>query len=307
MRRLAHGLMILFLVLASVAALADDNPATETAKPAIPANRIAVMNLHVSGEYSDQVAQWLPAMIEDQLLEKGWTLLVRGERMQHIQEERNLPGVNPETKAPDNQILGATALMELNCRIQTTGIQGIVGIGNIAIGDWVRASVDLNGQIVDVATGVLKTSVKVGGSASGLKTIAVVALNRDWDVRGGGFNLEGIKSTLVGKAADTAVKRLVSKLDSTYPNSSPKADPRKTKPVKSISADAAETIMLDISDPSAVRPGDRYGVYRADKMIAELEVIRVVDRRAEAKFISKSDSIKPTDKARRMPMVIQAE
>jgi len=296
------------LLLVAVPVFAEDTtPALEAPKPAIPANRVAVVTLNVSGEYSDQVQQWLPAMIEDQLLAKGWTLLVRGQRMQHIQEERNLPGVNPETKAPDNQLLGATALMELNARIQISGVGAAVGFGNITVGDYVRASVDLNGQIVDVATGVLKSSIKVGGSAGGLKTIAVVALNRNWEVRGGGVDLHGIQGTLVGKAADTAVNRLVKQLETLYPDPSRPATTSKPRGVSSVAASSEDTIMLDIPDPASVKRGDRYGIYRGDKMIAEVEVIRIVDKLAESKFISRSDSIRASDKARKMPMVIKAE
>ena len=58
----------------------------------VPAKRVAVMDLNVSGEYSEQVREWLPAMIEECLLKEGWTLVVRGQRMEHIQQERNLPG-----------------------------------------------------------------------------------------------------------------------------------------------------------------------------------------------------------------------
>jgi hypothetical protein len=76
--------------------------------------------------------------------------------------------------------------------------------------------VDLNGQIVDPATGVLKTSISVGGSAGGLKTIAVVVLGSDWRVGAGGMNLAGIKESLVGKAADLAAAKLLERLKAIY-------------------------------------------------------------------------------------------
>ena len=157
----------------------------------IPEKRVAVMQLNVEGRYSEQVREWLPALIEDRLLRQGWTLVVRGERMQHIQDEKNLPGVKPETKLPENELLGATAFLELNCRTQVKDIQGAVGYKMFTVGDFARASVDLNGQVVDPATGVLKSSVYSSGSASGIKTALAVTINSDWRIGAGGYNLEG--------------------------------------------------------------------------------------------------------------------
>lgn len=277
----------------------------------IPEQRVAVMNLKVTGDSSDQIKDWLPTLIEDNLMQKGWTLVVRGERMQHIQDERNLAGVDPDTRAEGNTLLGATAFLELTARIQITGIQGALGFGRVTLGDYVRVSVDLNGQIVDVKTGVLKSSVKVGGSAGGLKTVAIVALNRDWDIRGGGINLAGIRQSLAGKAADKAAIKLVDKLDSIY-GSSPVRTLSKSKTRISgtaISAqDSVDTIMINFTDSSTVAIGSRYGVYRDDKMIAELEIVKIVDSRTvEAKVLSQTSTIKSTDRARKMPLTISAE
>lgn len=77
----------------------------------IPEKRIAVMNLSVGGPYNDQVAGWLPAMIEDRLLKQGWTLLVRDQRMEHVQNEHNMPGIKPGTRPVGSELLGATALL----------------------------------------------------------------------------------------------------------------------------------------------------------------------------------------------------
>jgi len=277
---------------------------------AVPTNRVAVMNLKVSGEGSEQVKDWLPAIIEDNLLKRGWSLVVRGERMKHIQDECNLPGVDPETKAEGNTLVGATAFLELTARIQISGVQGALGFGKITIGDYVRASVDLNGQIVDVRTGLLKSSVKVGGSAGGLKTIAIVELNRNWDIGGGGINLPGIRETLIGKAADKAADRLVAKLDSIY-GADPSLTSKKQKPSAApriqADQDSRATILIDLPNPESVKVGDRYGVYRDNKLIADLEIISITDNRAEARIISQSSAIRPTDKAKRIPIIISAE
>jgi curli biogenesis system outer membrane secretion channel CsgG len=300
--------MMLFVLISLIIATAVSAVGADDTN--MPVNRVAVMNLKVSGEGSEQVREWLPAIIEDNLLKRGWTLVVRGERMQHIQEERNLPGVDPETKSEGNTLVGATAFLELTARVQISGVQGALGFGNVTIGDYVKASVDLNGQIVDVRTGLLKSSVKVGGSAGGLKTIAIAQLNRNWDISGGGINLPGIRETLVGKAADKAADRLVAKLDALYA-----ADfPSKSKKLKSstpskIQVDKVSdaTIFVELPNPESVKVGDLYGVYRDNKLVAELVIIGVVDKRAEARITSQTSSIRPTDKARKMPITISAE
>ncbi len=285
----------------------------------VPEKRVAVMDLKVSGQYSDQVRDWLPALIEDRLLKEGWTLVVRGERMQHIQQERNLPGIKPETKLPENELLGATAFLELNARVQVKDIQGIVGFKQFTIGDYARASVDVSGQVVDPATGVLKSSLKVGGSAGGLKTALVVSLGGDWRIGAGGYNLRGVRETLVGKAADEAAARLIEKLKAMYPSmpgqkplassSAPSSSASFFQPSSTTVKAAAEapTILVELPDPASVKTGDRYGIWRGEKLIAEVEILRLVGKRAEARIVSQESAIRPDDVARRMPMVIKAE
>ena len=285
------------------------SPRTYEIGEQIPAKRVAVMNLKVTGRYSDQVRDWLPALIEDCLLREGWTLVVRGERMEHIQEERSLPGIKPETRLPEQELLGATAFVELNARIQVKDIQGLIGYKIFTFGDYARASVDLTGQIVDPATGVLKSSIMVGGTASGLKTALIIAIGSDWRIGGGGYNLRGIRESLVGKAADKAACKLIARLKTLYPTipaqrPAPGLQPSST----TVAVDAAEpTILMTLPDTSSGKVGDVYGVYRGDNLIAEVEILNVVGRRAEARILSQSQPIVPTDKARKMPMVILAE
>ena len=275
----------------------------------VPAKRVAVMNLKVTGRYSDQVKDWLPALIEDRLLREGWTLIVRGERMRHIQDERNLPGIKPETKLPQQELLGATAFIELNARIQVKDIQGLIGYKIFQFGDFARASVDLNGQVVDPATGVLKSSISVGGSASGLKTALIVSIGRDWRIGAGGYNLRGLRETLVGKAADRAAGRFLDRLKSLYPTipaqrPAPALQPSST----TVAVEAAEpTILMTLPDTASAKVGNAYGIYRGDNLIAEVEILRVVGKRAEAKIISQTAPIRPTDKARRMPIILSEE
>lgn len=279
----------------------------------IPEKRIAVMKLNVEGRYSDQVRHWLPALIEDRLLKAGWTLVVRGERMQDVQAERNLPGIKPETRPPDNELLGATALLELNCRTQVKDIQGAVGYRIFTVGDFTRASVDLNGQIIDPATGVLKSSVFASGSASGVKTALGVTINTDWRVGAGGYNLEGIRETLIGKAADTAVTQLVARLLALYPSvPGQQVQQAGVAPLQpsstTVTAEAGPaTILITLPDKSAAAVGDHYGVYRGDQLIAEVEITALVGTRAQAKIIAQSLPIQPTDTARKMPVEIMAE
>jgi curli biogenesis system outer membrane secretion channel CsgG len=312
------GLATAVCLLATVGGvLADDksitSPPTYEIGDAVPGKRIAVMDLKISGDYSEQVRDWLPALIEDQLLKEGWTLVVRGERMQHIQQERNLPGIKPETRLPEQELLGATTFLELTARIQVKDIQGLVGYSIFSFGDFARASVDVNGQVVDPATGVLKSSISVGGSASGLKTALAVKIGEDWRIGAGGYNLRGIRETLVGKAADTAARRLMERLKVIYgPGPAVKSGDKPKfglQPASTtISADpSASTILISMPDDSGARVGDRYGVYRDDKLIAELEIVKLIGNRAEAKIISQTGPIIPTDKARKMPMTLTVE
>lgn len=316
------AVVIVTMILAGADVIAD--PATQpsqgvTSPPTyeigspIPEKRIAVMKLNVEGRYSDQVRHWLPALIEDRLLKAGWTLVVRGDRMQDVQAERNLPGIKPETRPPDNELLGATALLELNCRTQVKDIQGAVGYKIFTVGDFTRASVDLNGQIIDPATGVLKSSVFASGSASGVKTALGVTINTDWRIGAGGYNLEGIRETLIGKAADTAVTQLVARLIALYP-SVPGQQVQQTgvaplQPASTTITAEAEpaTILITLPDRSAAAVGDRYGVYRGDQLIAEVEITALVGTRAQAKIIAQSSPIQPTDTARKMQVEIRAE
>jgi hypothetical protein len=296
--------IIIMLALAGAAAAADPSGIQ------IPEKRVAVMNLKVSGEYSEQVKDWLPALIEDRLLKESWTLVVRGERMRHIQEERSLPGVNPETRLPDNQIIGATAFLELSARVQVKDIQGLVGYKQFTVGDFARASVDVTGQIVDPATGLLKSSVTVGGSASGLKTAAVISIGKDWKIGAGGYNLRGIRESLVGKAADAAADKLITQLKCLYPSvpGQPSAAPHTQLSSTTIPvAPSEQTILLELPDAAAAKAGDKYGVYRGEQLIAELLIIKVAGKRAEAAILSQTSAIQPTDIARKLPMTIKVE
>lgn len=302
-------------VAAAVAVLiALASPCRAQTPQCIPDKRIAIMNLKVSGEYADQVREWLPALIEDRLMKEGWMLVVRGERMDHIQKERNLGGLNPATKLPDNQIIGATAFVELSARVQVKDIQGIIGYRGFTIGDYARASVDLNGQIVDPATGLLKSSISVGGTAGGLKTAAVATIAKDWNIGLGGYNLRGIRESLVGKAADTAAAKMIAQLKALYPSmpSQPVASPVPAAKQSSIPSTSqlssttvsvtpsAPTILIDLPEANAAVVGDRYGVYRDDKMIAELEIVRLFGKRAEASILTLTTPIASTDTAKKI-------
>lgn len=323
--KLAIIVCALAVVLAQVAMCADNgvtSPPTYQVGCPIPDKRVAVMNLSVGGPYSDQVAGWLPAMIEDRLLRQGWTLLVRDQRMQHVQNEQNMPGIKPGTRPVSNELLGATALLELNCRTQVKDIQGTIGYKIFSIGDFARASVDLNGQIVDPATGVLKSSIIASGSASGLKTALAATIASNWRIGAVGYNLEGIRESLVGKAADSAVTQMVARLCALYPSlpaqpvasankipetPTPGGSPMQPSSTTITAAAAPATILVTLSDKSSAKAGDRYGVYRGELLVAELEIIKLAGIRAEARVVSQTSAIRATDVARKMPMEIKAE
>ena len=308
--------VILAFAVCSAAFAEEPDPQT-AAEPAeayeigdpIPASRVAVMNLKVSGQYASQVKDWLPLLVEDHLLKEGWTLVVRGERMQHVQEEQNLPGVKPETKLPENELLSANALLKLSARVQVKDVHGVLGYKSITVGGYSRASVDLNGQIVDPATGVLKSSLNVGGSASGVKTALVVSLGGDWRIGAGGYNLSGIRDSLVGKAADEAALRMVEKLKAAYPSlpQQPTVTPWQPSSTTVTVEPSPQTILLSLPESSNAQVGDHYGIYREEKLIAEVEVRDLIGRRAVAHVVFQTDAIKATDTARKMPVVVVAE
>lgn len=310
---------VLVAVLLSGAALAEAPDAKGVASPPtydigcpVPDKRIAVMDLKVEGRYSEQVREWLPALIEDRLLKEGWTLVVRGERMRHIQDEKALPGVKPGTRPPDNELLGATAFLELNCRTQVKDIQGAIGYKIFSVGDFARASVDLNGQIVDPATGVLKSSLYASGSASGMKTALAVTIGSDWRIGAGGYNLEGIRETLIGKAADTAVTNMIARLITLYPcmpaqKSAAPSQALQPASTTVVAEAATPSILIALPDKSASRIGDHYGVYRGDQLVAEVEIVKLFGTRAEARIVSQTAAVQPSDTARKMPVEIKAD
>jgi len=290
------------------------SPNTYDIGDSIPEERVAIMDLRVTGDYADQVRFWLPALIEDHLLKEGWNLVVRGDRGKNVQAERTLRDLKPETKLPSNEVLGATVFVELNARVQVKDIQGIIGYKAFTFGDYARAVVDINGQVVDPATGVLKSSVNVGGSASGLKASVVFTIAKDWRVGALGYNLKGIRESLVGKAADTAACRMVQKLKLLYPTMPGQTRASKTpnarmQPSSTTVAlqSTAPTILLSLPSDHDAKPADRYGIYRDETQIAEVQIIRVAGNRAEARILSQKEAIKPTDVARKAPLMIMAE
>ncbi len=104
-------------------------PRTYSLGDPVPEKRVAVMKLTVTGDHAELVRDWLPLLIEDRLLAAGWTMVVRGTRMEHVQEEHNLPGIKPETRPVPNELLGATALLELTARVKTQDYRGLGGMG----------------------------------------------------------------------------------------------------------------------------------------------------------------------------------
>ncbi len=309
MKALFLSLLIILSVVGSFATNSKNSsnvsgitsPCTYEIGQSIPDKRIVVLNLKVTGDYSEQVKDWLPSLIEDRLLCEGWTLLVRGDSMKNIQDEHNLKNIKPESKLPENELLGATAFIELNARIQVKDIQGLIGYKYFTLGDYARATVDLNGRIVDPATGVLKSSLTVGGSASGLKTALVATIGSDWKIGAGGYNLKGVRETLVGKAADTAAQRLVQKLKLIY-----SCIPGSNKCFSStINVNAAlPTIIINLQSPNSAVVGDKFLIERGSKPIAVVEIIKISGCKAEARVLSQDCSILPTDTARKNPTEI---
>jgi hypothetical protein len=277
-------------------------PKTYSIGELIPSNRMAVMDLRVSGDYSNEVREWLPALIQDRLLAAGWTLVQRGQRMAHIQDEQNLPGIKPETRPQANELLGATSLLELTAEVKVNDISAFGLFHWFGGGDLARATIVLNGQIVDPATGVLKASINVKGSDSGLRSIVLGRVG-GWNRSGAvGFDINDIRSSLIGKAGDQAALKLVDQLKKVY-------GPTVNQPgTQAMNVDPSKsTILLNLPPGADAHRGDHYGIYRNDALMAEVEVVRIIGNQAEVRILSQTGALKSTDTARKMPLTINAQ
>lgn len=79
------------------------------------------------------------------------------------------------------------------------------------------------------------------------------------------------------------------------------------QPASTTISAAAATVLITLSEKASGKLGDRYGVYRGELLVAELEIVKLAGTRAEAKVISQTSPIQPADIARRMPVAIKAE
>ncbi len=278
------------------AADASATDAIATASSAIPAQRIVVMDLQMGGRYAHELRKWLPAFLEAKLAEHGWTVLARGEALKTIRQEQDLPGVNPLTAPPKNQLYGASAILKLNARVDVKEYDAAANIGIFSIGGLTKVKFHLNGQIIDAGTGVIKPLGEITASASKLKRLAVVFPKIGYI--GGGFNISDIRDSLVGAAADDGAKELVKRLD-TMREAVPGYEA--AIPVEQ------ETIVLAFPEGMRPAPGAEYGIYRRDKMIAKVRVIRFDEGRATCQILAATDQIRSTDVARPLEIVVPVE
>jgi len=260
------------LLLVALPGLAEEAPATGTtesgqttsvAGPAagqdIPAQRIVVMQLEMQGRYSSELRKWLPALLEAKLAEHGFTVLARGDALQAIRQEQNLPGVDPTTAPPQNKLYGASAILKLTARVDVKDYDAAAHIGIFSIGGLVKVKFHLNGQIIDAGTGVIRPLGEITSSKSKLKGIGVVFPKVGYI--GGGYMAAGIKESLVGSAADSASEELVKRLVQGH-SAVPGYE----------AAIPVEQQTIKLAFPAAMRPapGAQYGIYRGDRMIAKV-------------------------------------
>ena len=284
---------------ASPAAASEDAPPRNlgaAGAESIPAQRIAVLQLQMQGPYAQQLRDWLPAFLEAKLVENGWTVVARGETMRAIQQEQNLPGVDPTTAPEKNKLYGATALLKLTARVDVNDIDAVAHLGFLSIGGLVRVKFHLNGEIADTTTGVLQPVGPITTKRSKVKRLAVVFPQISW--AGGGYNIRGIRDTLVGSAADGATNQLVRRLNALH----------STVPGR-FAAIPVEQETIVLSFPPRVRPvpSAQYGIYRGDTLIAKVQVISFKDGRATCRVLAAIDQIRPTDRARPLEVVVPVE
>ena len=262
----------------------------------IPAQRIVVMDLQMGGRYAHELRKWLPAFLEAKLAEHGWTVLARGEALETIRQEQDLPGVNPLTAPPKNQLYGASAILKLNARVDVKDYDAAANIGIFSIGGLTKVKFHLNGQIIDAATGVINPLGEITASASKLKRLAVVFPSIGYI--GGGFNISDIRDSLVGAAADDGATELVKRLETMRGN---------VPGYEAAIPVAQETIVLAFPEGMRPAPGAEYGIYRRDKMIAKVRVMRFDEGRATCQILAATDQIRSTDIARPLEIVVPVE
>jgi len=294
-------LIVLVVALPALAQQSEPPPPASaeevgTSDETIPAQRIAVLQLQIQGRYAHLLREWLPVFLEAKLAEDGWTVLARGETMEEIQREQNLPGVDPTTAPQKNKLYGATALVKLTARVDVQDIDAAAHIGFLSIGGLVKVKFHLNGEIVDTSTGVISPLGTITAKKSKLRRIAVVFPQVHWI--GGGYNIGHIKETLVGGAADDAANQLVNRLDAL----------RRSVPGRAAGVPVEqETIVLSFPGDMRPAPGAEYGIYRGQRLIAKVRVISFQDGRATCRVLAATDQIRSTDRARPLEVVVPVE
>lgn len=205
-----------FLLILLVMVIITPALAVET----VPDKRVAIGRLNITGDYSWGIQEWLPRFLEAKLVKSGWTVLGRGEAYHAVREEQHLAGINPATQPPRNEIWGATAALKLTCRTQVNRIAGggllRFGETNINVGSYIRVQTDLIGEMLDTRTGQIKP-VAISSSREGaLESLGVYINSRNSFFRGGAIHTDRLRETLLGKAADEAVEKLVQQLNQLY-------------------------------------------------------------------------------------------
>jgi len=297
------------LLLVALPVLAEEAPATGAIESGqttsvvspvsgqdIPAQRIVVMQLQMQGRYSSELRKWLPALLEAKLAEHGFTVLARGDALQAIRQEQNLPGVDPTTAPPQNKLYGASAILKLTARVDVKDYNAAANIGIFSLGGLVKVKFHLNGQIIDVGTGVIRPLGEITTSKSKLKGVGVVFPKVGYV--GGGYVTAGIRESLVGSAADSAAEELVERL----------------KQVRSDvpgyeAAIPVEQQTIKLAFPADMRPapGAQYGIYRGDRMIAKVRVIGFEEGLATCRVLAATDQIRSNDVARPLEIIVPVE
>lgn len=221
---MALGMVFLLFLLVSMSSIAcagalSPNEVCSRSVENIPPKRVAVW-LEIAGDYINGVDEWLIALVESRLEEAGWDVLARRGSYQALLDEQNLPGLNQETVAPQNQHYGATALVDLTARATVNRLGGGLGLQfgetTVNLGSWVTCRFRLIGRVVDVRTGRISPVAVAGSHKGSLESLGLYAPGNSF-LQGGAIYNDNIQQSLAYKAADAAVEELVKKLNQLYP------------------------------------------------------------------------------------------
>ncbi len=189
------------------------------AQSPIPDKRVAVYSFKLDNDncyYNRNLESYLRALLEEKADGHGFTLLARQENYQAIREEKGLEEIDPVTKAPRNQLYGATAIIELVGRVEVYESNSRMSYSgySLNLGNRVKVICRIVGKIIDVRTGRMRVvSATVAKSSTG--SIGAGTHSGNYEVK---FHDNSIKGQLIGAGTEEAVEKIVVQLKDKIPS-----------------------------------------------------------------------------------------